>query len=586
MLLSILAAPLVFGAPSSVQDEAKPWFEDVTAAAGVDFVHVTGARGKYWFPEIMGGGVAFVDVDGDGYLDIYCIQSGFLPDPTESAEEQAAHGTHTNRLYRNLGPNAAGDCTFEDISVSAGVDHAGYGMGVACADYDRDGDIDIYVTNVGSNVLYQNVTGEETDENGVVVPGVRFQDVTDPVTTIGMWSTSAAFLQADNDRDGKLDLFVTNNLGWTYGIENECKSYFQTPDYCNPIVFNSPQADALLVQGRLGFRDMSANIVDHKGNGLGVAPCDFDGNGWVDVYVANDATANVLWRNRGLANKSDFDNTATDMACGVNRNGTPEAGMGVQWTDLDGDGDFDIFITHLRREKNTYYEQGKKRGTDAILFRDQSMKTGMNEHNLRFTGFGTGIHDFDLDGRLDIYVVNGAVQKWEEIEAFSQANPYAEPNHLFRGGAPKIGTVPHFELMDNGGTAEAQIGTSRGAAFGDYDNDGDVDLVYMDLDSGVHLLKNVAERQGNWIGFTTLDKRGKPAVGAQVGVVVDGKVVWRLADPAYSYLSSNDPRVHFGLGAADEITDIVVRWIGGGEEHFEPLPTGEYHSLRENRGKK
>jgi enediyne biosynthesis protein E4 len=586
MLLSILAAPLVIGASSPVQEEVMPWFEEVSAKSDLDFEHVTGARGKFWFPEIMGGGVAFVDVNGDGFLDIYCIQSGFLPDPAESVEERAAHGTFTNKLFLNLGPNEAGDFKFQDISESAGVDHAGYGMGVACADYDRDGDIDMYVTNVGQNVLYQNITGEEVDASGAVVPGVRFKDATDPATTIGMWSTSAAFIQADNDRDGKLDLFVTNNIGWTHGIENTCKNYFQATDYCNPIVFNSPQSDALLVQGRLGFRDLSANIVDHKGNGLGVAPCDFNDDSWTDIYVANDATANVLWLNRALTKKSEFNNTATEMTCGVNRNGTPEAGMGVQWSDIDGDGDFDIFITHLRREKNTYYEQRKHRSTGAPQFSDQSMKTGMNEHNMRFTGFGTGIHDFDLDGRLDIYVVNGAVQKWEEKEAFRADNLYAEPNHLFRGMEPKIGSVPHFEIQADGGTADQLIGTSRGAAFGDYDNDGDVDVVYMDLDDGVRLLKNVAERQGNWIGFSTLDKRGKPVPGARVGVVVEGGVIWRLAEPAYSYLSSNDPRVSFGLGAVDEVKEIIVKWIGGGEERFEPQAVGSYHTLRQGRGKK
>lgn len=566
-------SPLLFGSSKAADD--TPWFEEVAAASGLDFAHVTGKRGKFWFPEIMGGGVAFVDVNGDDLLDIYCVQSGFWREPGATDEEHAALGVHTNKLYLNQGPGDDGNCTFQDITESAGVGHTGYGMGIACGDYDRDGMIDIYVTNVGPNVLYHNVSTKD---------GVKFEDVTDPNTSIGTWSTSAAFVQADQDRDGKLDIFCVNNLGWSPGVETPCTNYYGAPDYCSPENYNAHQSDTLLLQGRLGFRDGTGSIVDHKGNGLGIAPCDFDDDGWVDIYVANDATPNVLWRNQAKTGKASYENVANQMACDVNGNGTPEAGMGVQWADLDMDGDFDLFITHLRREKNTYYENRRNAKTGRTMFKDSSIKTGMNVHNSRFTGFGTGIFDFDLDGLLDVYVANGAVQQWASDEMFAADNAYAEPNHLFRGVAGK--RSPKFELVPTGGTATDLVGTSRGAAFGDYDNDGDMDVVYVDLDAQVRLLRNVAERQGNWIGFRVVDKSRKYIPGAKVGVTVGGKTLWRLAEPASSYLSSNDPRVHLGLGTADVIEDIVVRWPGGTEEHFDPLEMGQYHRLRMGKGRK
>lgn len=554
MQLSIILLTSIVAA----QDQAPaPWFTEIGEAAGFSFSHVSGARGEYWFPEIMGGGVGLLDYDGDGLLDIYCVQSGYLPDAEGNQPDSPP-----NQLFRNLGIDLeTGLPHFEDVTELVGVGDTKYGMGIACGDYDRDGDMDLFVTNVGVNVLYRN---EGPDKQGIV----RFKDITKTSGTEDVrWATSAAFLDADGDRD--LDLFVVNNLLWHASTETACFNYFSERDYCSPNNYNAASPDALFIMGRAHFQNRTATsgLDAAFGNGLGVAPADYDQDGKVDVYVANDATPNNLWYNKG---RGKYIDKGLLLGCAVNGNGTPEAGMGVQWVDVDQDGDLDLFMTHLRRETNTFYMNRRGR------FTDKTNATGMNAASLKYTGFGMGFHDYDLDGQLDLYVVNGAVQAWRQEEVFAE-DPYAEPNHLFRG----MGST-RFEAIANGGEAEHAPGTSRGAAFGDIDNDGDVDVVYVDRDGRAKLLLNNAT--GHWIGFRMLDKRGDEVPGAMVGVTHGGKTTWRLADPAYSYLASNDPRAHFGLGSSDEIEGISVRWPSSEIEEFAPLTSGAYHVLREGRG--
>lgn len=549
LLLSVLGAP---------QDNTPtPWFTEIGEAAGVEFSHISGARGEYWFPEIMGGGVALLDYDGDGLLDIYCVQSGFLKDADGEGPDNPP-----NQLFRNLGVDeGTGQPRFEDVTELAGVGDASYGMGVACGDYDRDGDMDLFVTNVGVNILFRN---EGPDEQGIV----RFKDITKTSGTEDVrWATSAAFLDIDGDRD--LDLYVVNNLLWHASTETPCFNYFSERDYCSPNNYNAASPDVLFVMGRSRFQDWTptSGLDAAFGNGLGVAPADYDQDGNMDLYVANDATPNNLWHNKGRGKYTD---KGLLLGCAVNGNGTPEAGMGVQWVDVDQDGDLDLFMTHLRRETNTFYMNRRGR------FTDKTNATGMNATSLKYTGFGMGFHDYDLDGQLDLYVANGAVQAWRHEEVFA-ADPYAEPNHLYQGqGGTRFAPVP------GGGEINQSVGTSRGAAFGDLDNDGDVDVVYMDRDGRTKLLMNNAK--GHWIGFRMLDKRGDEVPGAMVGVTHQGKTAWRLADPAYSYLASNDPRAHFGLGTSAKIEGITVRWPSGIVEKFDALATGAYHELREGRG--
>ncbi len=539
------------------QDSAEPWFQEEATAAGLEWGHVSGAPvDRHWFPEIMGGGVALFDYDGDGDLDVYLVQSGHLI-PEEGQV------VPTNRLFKNMSAEqgAGGDPGgpgFVDVTEAAGVGDDGYGMGVACGDYDGDGDVDLYVTNVGPNRFYQN------QGNGT------FKDLTSRLKVgDGRWGTSAAFMDANSD--GKLDLFVVNNLNWSPGIETPCNNYRNKPDFCSPNNYNAQSTDVLFVQGRLGYSDYSRKQGLHlsAGNGLGVACADYDSDGDTDIYVANDATPNALWNNSGTDN---FTDVALAGGCAVNSTGTPEAGMGVQWVDVNQDGWFDLFMTHIRRETNTFYMNRKGR------FRDMTNMTGLGPDSVRLTGFGMGFHDFNLDGRLDLYVANGAVQAWGRDESYGE-DAYAEPNLLYQG----LGGT-RFESLGEG-TASPVVGSSRGAAFGDIDNDGDVDVVVVDRDARVKLLRNVAPRVGTWLGVELKGSRFKTAVGAVVRLetssLVDDEIViasqYRLADPAYSYLASNDPRVHFGIAPGHDVTGLFVRWPGSTEEvELKSPTTGSY----------
>ncbi|MEZ6016699.1 MAG: CRTAC1 family protein [Planctomycetota bacterium] len=546
-----LAAPTMLWAQDTPPANA-PWFQEVAEASGIDWTYVSGATEDFWFPEIMGGGLALLDYDGDGDLDVYLVQSGSLHD--------AAGEGPGNKLYRNDCAN--GEWRFTDVTDAAGVGDTGYGMGAACGDFDRDGDVDLFVTNVGANVLYQN------NGNGTFTNATAKMKVGDE-----RWGTSAAFFDADGN--GTLDLYVVNNLGWSPENETPCFNYKSERDYCSPNNYNAPATDLLYTYGRLGFTDSStrAGINVAFGNGLGVTVGDHDQDGDLDVYVANDATANLLWQNDG---KGVFTNVAPEGGCAVNANGTPEAGMGVQFLDLDEDGDLDLFMTHLRREKNTFYANNRGR------YRDASNMTGMAGVSAKFTGFGMGFQDFDLDGVRDLFVANGAVQQWPVEDRFAD-DPYAEPNHLFRG--KQQGKRFVFELVDDPNLA-ALVGTSRGAAFGDLDNDGAVDIVYVDRDARVKVLRNVAARKGSWVGFEVVDTKGRGVHCATVSVAHGAeRRLYRQADPCYSYLSSNDPRAHFGLGDMTEAKEVKVQWPNGVTETFGDFAAGAYHTLKQGAGK-
>lgn len=537
----------------SIAQDSALWFEEKGQALGIDWEHVAGAReGRHWFPEIMGGGVALVDFDGDGDLDVYLIQSGRL-DPTEGEV------VPTNKLYRNDLPVTnpqTGEMMpwrFVDVTEKAKLGDDSYGMGVACGDFDQDGDVDIYVTNVGENVFYKN------EGRG------KFKQDTRLKGNDARWGTSAGFLDVDQDKD--LDIFLVNNLNWEIAVEKECINYRKQIDYCSPENYNAHSTDGILQMGRLGYQDAAARVglPAMPANGLGIAIADYDRDGDLDVYVANDATPNALWRNDGgrsfgKGENNGFTNVAPRSGCAVNAQGTPEAGMGVQWVDLDQDGWLDLYMTHLRKETNTFY---RNRGNGR--FRDMTTRMGVSQASVKYTGFGVGFHDFDNDGHLDFYVANGAVQAWGDDEKFAD-DPYAEPNQVFKGkGEAK------FKALGEG-TASPMIGTSRGAAFGDLDNDGAVDIVVVDLNARVKVLHNVAPKQGGFVGLTLKVGRGANAQGAMAklttitlgedGTVGSTREQWRLAHPAYSYLSSNDPRVHFGVPAGETIARLEVIWPG------------------------
>ncbi len=509
-------------APSSAAVE--PIFRDVALASGIDFVHANGATGSFFYPELMQGGAAFLDYDNDRDLDIYLVQSGPLPAPGDSP--QAA-----NRLYRNRG-----DGSFEDATASAGVGDRGYGSGVAVADYDGDGWVDLYVTNLGANHLYRN-RGDGS-----------FEDATGRTATgDASYSTSAAFF--DYDHDGDLDLYVCNYVDWSTAKERRCLGRNGLQGYCSPSEYR-PQADTLYRNDGDGrFTDVSARagIASVRAAGLGVVTADFDGDGWTDVYVANDQMANLLWMNRG---DGTFVDEALLRGAALNGMGRPEAGMGVIVEDGDSDGDWDLFMVHLSGETNTYYEN---RGGD---FRDVTDALGLGAVSQPYTGFGVGLHDFDHDGWRDLFIANGKVSPGDTVEF-----EYAEPNQLLLG--LQGGTFR--DAGERGGDALALLEVSRATAFGDYDNDGDVDILVANNGGPARLLQNQAGDRGHWLGVELVTAAGAPALGTIVEVRFDSRTERRQVQPASSYCTSNDPRAHFGLGTVDEV-ELRVVWPNGAEE--------------------
>ncbi len=512
----------------------------------IDFQHVAAVTHRFWLPEMMSGGVALLDYDRDGWIDVYLVQGGAL------ASTAAEHPT--NRMYRNLG-----DGTFEDVTDRTGTGDSSYGMGAACGDYDGDGDVDLYVTNVGANVLYRN-NGDGT-----------FSDVTE-AAGVGHagWGSSTAFV--DYDGDGLLDLFVVNYLEWSPALERECWSALDERIYCGPNGYNAPACDVLLRNlGNGRFADVSRSVgLDRTfGNGLGLASGDFNGDGRIDFYVANDGMANQLWRSQG---DDKFKDDAPTVGCALNHHGTVEAGMGVAAVDINEDGQLDLFMSHLRGETNTFY---LNRGD---WFDDVTPTMGLAASSAAYTGFGLGFADFDHDSNVDLFVVNGRVVRVRPYD--NPDRPYDEENLLYAG----VSGGAFKEVLPRGGVTPPLVRTSRGAAFGDLDNDGDIDVVVVNRDARVHVLRNVVGAQGNWVMFRVLDAHGRYALGARVKITTGTRHRYALVQRAYSYCSSNDPRVHFGLGKLTRVDEITVRWPDGQTEKFGSATAGKLYDLRRGSG--
>ncbi len=519
-------------------------FRDVAREAGVVFQHDRGARGAKHLPETMGAGMAWLDYDRDGHLDLYVVQSGpFPPDGSAAA---------TNRLFRNRG-----DGTFEDVTARSGAGDRGYGQGVVAADADGDGWTDLYVCNFGPDRLLRN-RGDGTFEDRTAAAGLG----------AGGWSSSAAF--ADADGDGDLDLYVARYLDYDPQAEIECSDP-RTGErrYCDPTVFEGAADLYYRNRGDGTFEDATAQagLAGARGKGLGVVFTDLDGDGHPDVYVANDLTINFFFRNRGDGTFEDF---SLLSGAGFSADGKAEAGMGIAVGDVDGDGRPELMVTNFDVETNTLY-----RNLGEGMFEDASLPSGFGLPSFNLLGFGIVVEDFDLDGDLDAYIANGHIFEKPGRDTVS----YAQEDLLLLGD-PAGRFAPA-----RCGAAFAAAFVGRGLAAADYDNDGDADLAVSNSGGPLQLLRNEAEGAGRWLG---VHLRGHPpnteAVGARVTLVTDRRrqVRWILAGD--SYQSSSERRVRFGLRPDESARALELRWPEGSLQEVPVDREGVYWEVVQGQG--
>jgi hypothetical protein len=537
--------------PHGTQGVSRPWFEDITVAAGVDVTHKNGARGEFRIQEIIGAGVGLIDYDYDGDLDVFLAQGA-----------QA-----TSTLLRNDLDRPGGTLRFTDVTARAGVGARREGMGVAVGDYDGDGHTDLYLTALGPNVLYRN-RGDGTFEDVTARAGVD-----DP-----RWSTSAAF--ADLDADGDLDLFVANYLDET-ASSKPCFEPAGARDYCPPGSYRPVPARLFRNRGDGRFEDVSeaAGTLRAFGNGLGVSIGDYDRDGRSDIFVANDATPNQLWRNEG---QWRFVDIGPLSGAAFNALGRPEGSMGIASGDPDADGDEDLVVTNIAGETFAMYVNDGRGG-----FEDRRADVGLAQATASMTGFGAAWLDADNDGTADLMAVNGAVTLVPELRG--QAVPYRQRNQLFRGilsrpsatSGPARNTPYRLEEIRGAaaGPAFAPLEVSRGLAVGDLDNDGFPDAVITNNGGPARVLRNTASTGNDWVGLE-LRQRGANAHAIGATVVVDaGPAAGRLfrVRTDGSYLSASDHRLLIGIGNHRGPLTAAITWPDGLATRC-PLTPGRYQT--------
>jgi len=559
------------GPATGVGDGGAPeWFVDRARESGIDFLHFNGMAGEFYFPESMAPGVGLLDYDNDGDLDVYLVQGQVLgpgKTPSQALFPPRNPKSLKGRLLRNdlkIHEDGSRTLRFTDVTDQSGIDARRYGMGVATGDFNNDGCIDLYLTNFGPNQMFRNnCDGTFTD--------VSRQSGTDD----SGFSVSASFV--DYDRDGWLDLYVGNYLAYSIETNEKCFLVSGERDYCPPTAYRA-QPDRLYHNNRDGtFSDVTgkALVGGEYGPSLGVTTADFNSDGWPDIYVANDNQDNLLWMNQ---RDGTFKNTALLSGVALTAEGKAEASMGVDAGDFDNDGDEDLFMTELTGEgSNLYVNDG------AAVFEDESARSGLGPRSLAYTGFGTAWFDFDNDGWLDILAVNGTIAAIEALRRANDPFPFHQRKQLFRN----LGNGQFEEVTDRAGAAFQLSEVGRGAAFGDIDNDGDVDVLVGNDAGRTRLLMNNVGSLKHWLGLRLRGERvPRDMHGARVAVFrANGPTLWRRARADGSYASANDPRVLVGLGDSTEAPRVRVVWTSGRVEEWTAVAIDRYTTLSEGTGR-
>ncbi len=522
-------------------------FRDAASETGLAFEHRNRAAGEFHMPEIMGAGVALFDMDGDGDLDVFLVQS-----------------VGPGKLYRNeLIPS--GKLAFTDVTAQSGIAYKGYGMGAATGDIDNDGDLDLLITGYGSRALYRNDGGGRFTE--IPLP---------PQPVANLWSTSASFF--DYDRDGKLDLVILSYVNFSRQNNKKCQAATGEADYCTPKAYTPMSARLYRNEGGGRFTDVTAKSgIDRAlGPGLGVAAADLNHDGWPDLFVANDTAANHVWINQ---RNGTFREAALESGAAFSEDGLAKAGMGVAVADMDQDGDEDLFVLNLMREGASLFRNDGIGPNGYPSFLDISKLSGIFAATFNFTGFGVGWIDADNDGALDLYLSNGAVTLREEQRG--QPAPFRERNLLLRGD----GRGKFTDVSRQSGAVFALEEVTRGAAFGDIDNDGDTDIVITNNNGPARLLLNESPKS-NWIDVRLT---APVTTGALVTLYRTGGLpaLHGRCHTDSSYASASDPRVHFGLGKTSPSLDRVeVLWPDGVREGWTEVHPNVSIELKRGTGRK
>jgi hypothetical protein len=522
-----------------------PTFESVAKEAGLDFQHTNGASPDKHMVETMGSGGLLFDYDNDGWLDALLVDGGSVID------RRVTLGAR-HRLYHNRGNG-----TFEDVTMKSGIAHPAYGLGACAADYDNDGNVDLFITNAGPGLLYHN-NGDGT-----------FTDVT-RAAGVGASSLSTSCAFADIDNDGDVDLFVASYVDLS--VERPCGDT-RVRAYCRPELYKGLPSVLYRNNGNGTFTDITreAGVYTTAGKSLGVVFGDYDDDGWVDLFVANDLAPNFLFHNLG---HGVFREVGLLAGVAVASDGRPRAGMGADFGDYDGDGLLDLVVTNFMLETHNIF-----RNLKGGLFADATFDSGFGAATLPFVGFGTAFLDYDNDGALDLAIANGHVL--DNADYFTPKATYAQRNLLFHnegGGRLK-------EVGRTSGPGFGLVKVSRALAVGDIDNDGDLDLLVTNNGQTADLLRNAGGNRQNGVLLRLVGKKSnRDGIGARVRLTAGGRTQVREVKAGSSYLAENDLRVHFGLGKTTEIDGLEIRWPGGATQSVRGVKVNQIVTIVEGEG--